>query len=91
MTDQDLGRFMIELHTLGVRKTEYLAIFMSSLILLYISIRLEKTGLETPADLLEKRSGVVQWLAVFALIMIILLIGAYGPAYDPAEFVYMQF
>ena len=91
ITDWNTGAFLSELHTLGMRKTEYLAILMSSLILLYISIRLEKTGLDTPAELLERRSGLVQWIALFGLIMIILMIGAYGPAYDPAEFVYMQF
>jgi hypothetical protein len=91
VTDQNPGVFLEQLPTLGMRKVEYLAIMCSSMLLLYISIRLEQTKIDTPAELLEKRCGLIQWICLFGLIMIILLIGAYGPAYDPAEFVYMQF
>lgn len=91
LKDQNVGIFMDQLHTLGLRKVEYLAIAFSSLLLFYISVRLEQTSIDTPAELLEKRSGIIQWIALFGLIMIILIFGAYGPAYDPAEFVYMQF
>ena len=91
VTDQNMGAFLEQLPSLGMRKVEYLAIMCSSMLLLYISIRLEQTKIDTPAELLEKRCGLIQWICLFGLIMIILLIGAYGPAYDPAEFVYMQF
>ena len=91
LTDHSLGAFRSQLGTLGLGKTEYLSVIACTLILLYMSIRLEKTSLDTPADLLERRSGVIQWLALFALIMMILILGTYGPAFDPAEFIYMQF
>jgi len=91
LTDHSLGAFRSQLGTLGLGKTEYLSIIACTLILLYMSIRLEKTALDTPADLLERRNGVIQWLALFALIMMILILGTYGPAFDPAEFIYMQF
>ena len=91
ITDQSPGVFLQELPTLGMRKVEYLAIMCSAMLVLYISIRLEQTKIDTPAELLEKRCGLLQWICLFGLIMLILLIGAYGPAYDPAEFVYMQF
>ena len=91
LRDHSLGAFRSQLGTLGLGKTEYLSIIACTLILLYMSIRLEKTALDTPADLLERRSGIVQWLALFALIMMILILGTYGPAFDPAEFIYMQF
>ena len=91
VSDQNLGVFMQQLPMLGMRKTAYLTIMMSSMILLYMSIRLERTQLDTPAELLERRSGFIQWAALFILIMIILVFGTYGPAFDPAEFIYMQF
>ena len=91
VSDQNLGVFMQQLPMLGMRKTMYLTIMMSSMILLYMSIRLERTQLDTPAELLERRSGFIQWAALFILIMIILVFGTYGPAFDPAEFIYMQF
>ena len=91
LMDQNLRLFTEQLHTLGMRKIEYLGIGFSAMILLYISVRLEQSGLNTPDELLERRSGLIQWLALFAILMIIVILGAYGPAYDPAEFVYMQF
>lgn len=91
LTDQNVGAFLSELPSLGMRKVEYLAVMCSAMLVLYISIRLEQTKIDTPAELLERRSGLIQWICLFGLIMLILLIGAYGPAYDPAEFVYMQF
>jgi len=91
ITDQNKAAFFEQLPALGLVKTECLVVAVCSLLLLYISIRLEQTSLDTPAELLEKRCGLIQWIAFFGLIMIILLFGSYGPAYDPAEFVYMQF
>ena len=89
--DQNKGVFMEQLHTLGLHITEYATIMLGAMILLYISIRLEKTSLDTPAELLERHSGFIQWLALLGLIMLVLVLGTYGPLYDPAEFVYMQF
>ena len=91
LTDQTTSGVMKQLHTLGLVKAEYAAVMICTLVLLYFSIRLEQTSLDSPADLLERRSGFIQWIALFGLIMIILILGAYGPAYDPAEFVYQQF
>ena len=91
ITDQNKSVFIRQLHTLGLHKTDYAIIMLASMILLYVSIRLEKTHLDTPGELLEKRSGLIQWLALLMLILMVLVLGSYGPAYDPAEFVYMQF
>ena len=89
--DQNKALFMEQLKSLGLRKIHYLAIIFGALLMLYISIRLEKTSLDTPAELLEKRCGLIQWLALLALIMSILLLGTYGPAYEAAEFIYKGF
>ena len=91
ISDQNKSVFMEQLHTLGLYKTEYATIMLGAVILLYISIRLEKTSVDTPAELLERHSGFIQWLALLGLIMLVLVLGTYGPLYDPAEFVYMQF
>ena len=91
VTDQNMSVFREQLATLGMRRMAFLTLMFSSVILLYMSIRLERTSLDTPAELLERRSGLIQWIALFGLIMIVLVLGTYGPAVDPAEFVYMQF
>ena len=91
ITDQNTQLFMSQLGSLGLRKMQYLTIAFGAVVLLYMSIRLEKTSLDTPAELLERRSGLIQWLALLALTAAVLLLGTYGPAFDPAEFIYMQF
>ncbi|MBQ3428620.1 MAG: MBOAT family protein [Mogibacterium sp.] len=91
ISDQNKSVFMEQIKTLGLYKTEYATIMLGAMILLYISIRLEITSLDTPGELLERRSGFIQWLALLGLIMLVLVLGTYGPLYDPAEFVYMQF
>lgn len=89
--DQDKALFMEQLKSLGLRKLQYLSIIFGALVMLYISIRLEKTSLDTPGELLEKRCGFLQWLALIALIMAILLLGTYGPEFEASEFIYMGF
>lgn len=91
VTDQNKSVFLEQFHTLGLHTTEGATIMLGAAILLYISIRLEKTSLDTPGELLERRSGLIQWVALVGLIMMVLVLGTYGPLYDPAEFVYMQF
>lgn len=89
--DQNVSLFMAQLDSLGIRKIQYLAIAYGAVIMLYVSIRLEKTHLDTPAELLEKSRGLLQWLALLALIMSIFLFGTYGPNFEAAEFVYQGF
>lgn len=91
LLDQDKALFMNQLGSLGLRKIQYLAIIFGACVMLYISIRLEKTALDTPGELLEKRNGLIQWLALFALIMATLLLGTYGPEFEASEFIYMGF
>ena len=91
LTDQSLSAFRDQVSTLGLTKQEYAAVAFCTLVLLYFSIRLEKLSLDTPADLLERRPGLVQWAALFLLLLCILIVGVYGPMSDPADFIYMQF
>lgn len=89
--NQNIHLFMTQLDSLGIRKIQYLAIAFGAMVMLYVSIRLERTKLDTPGELLEKRNGFIQWLALLALIMAIFMLGTYGPYFEPAEFVYQGF
>lgn len=91
ITDQSLSVFKSEWLSLGLLKKDYLILIIASVILLYFSIRLEQKNIETPGELLEKRSGFVQWIILFLGIIAILIFGIYGPGYNAADFVYMQF
>lgn len=89
--NQSISVFLSEWRSLGFRKLEYLIIIIGALIILYFSIRMEKKQKDSPGELLEERHGVIQWIVIFAALIAILILGIYGPGYDPADFVYMQF
>ena len=42
-------------------------------------------------EVIDKKKTIVEWVALFVGILVILLFGIYGPGYDPADFVYKQF
>ena len=83
--------FFEQLPTLGLNNIDYYLIAGCTLIVLYMSIRLEMTSTDSPGELLEKRNGLLQWAWLVIIIVITLVFGMYGPSYDAAEFVYMQF
>ena len=91
LTDQSISVFMSEWRSLGMRKLEYLILIAGVMVIFYFSVRLEQEKLETPVDLLEKRAGIVQWIVLTVTIIWIILMGIYGPGYNSADFVYMQF
>ncbi len=83
--------FNEQLLTLGLNNIDYYLIGICTLVVLYMSIRFEMTSVDSPGELLEKRWGVIQWAWLVIIIAVTLVFGMYGPAYDAAEFVYMQF
>ena len=91
LTDQSMPVFREQFASLGLTKPEYAAVLICTLVLLYFSIRMEKESVDTPAELVVRHSGFVQWAALFLLLLCILVIGVYGPMADPADFIYMQF
>ena len=50
----------------------------------------EHTGRDVRQQLMRKPT-IVQWPIYIALIMLIAVLGVYGPGCNPADFVYMQF
>ncbi|MBQ6623435.1 MAG: MBOAT family protein [Mogibacterium sp.] len=80
-----------QLRDVGLHIADLLILAYGLMIMFYFSIRLEKTDLEAPGDLLNRRHAIIQWLAIFIGIMSILLFGKYGSGYDAADFVYMGF
>lgn len=71
-------------------RLDYLVIIFGSLVMLIVSIVREHTGRDVRQQLMRKPT-IVQWPIYIALIMLIAVLGVYGPGCDPADFVYMQF
>lgn len=79
------------LGTCGLVPEDYLVLFAGMLIMLFVSILQEKKSIDSIGGILEGRPFIVQWCAVFFCIISIIVFGIYGPGYNPADFVYMQF
>jgi quinol-cytochrome oxidoreductase complex cytochrome b subunit len=62
-----------------------------ALIMLYFSIRLEKTGLTEPGELLSRRPAWLQWLVILIAVVSVMTLGVYGSGTEGTDFVYMGF
>lgn len=80
-----------QVRSLHMGLTDVAVIMYGAAVMLYFSIRLEQTGLETPGDLLERRHGLIQWIVVLAGILSVITLGIYGSGTEGVNFVYMGF
>ena len=75
--------------SLGLAKTDFLVLALALAVLLALECFQER-GIQIRAAL-EKRSGLVQWLAVTALLLAVFLLGVFRAGYIPSGFIYTQF
>lgn len=80
-----------EILNLGLGEKDFAAIFLGMIVIWVFSILQEKRNIETPGELIGRKGPAVQWILLFLAVILIITLGRYGPGYDPAEFVYMQF
>ena len=74
------------LETLGVDIQDLIIVGVTLLIVFVISILNEK-GIQVRASL-QKRNVVVRWAVLYALILYIIVFGAYGTGYIPVDPIY---
>lgn len=91
LVDQRLSLGKTEIAGLGLGKADFLILAIGMLIMFVISIMEEKNQIDTPGELLERRSFAVRFAVIAITVLMIAFWGIYGPGYDPADFVYMQF
>ena len=96
LTDQNFAAGWSEIRALGLAKADYLLLILGTLVLFTVSLLQERLaqkgqGEETLRSRLDKKPMVLRWGLQFAGIMAVLVLGVWGPGYDPADFVYMQF
>ena len=77
------------LETLGVDIQDFIIVGVTLLIVFVISILNEK-GIQVRASL-QKRNVVVRWAVLYALILYIIVFGAYGTGYIPVDPIYANF
>lgn len=77
------------LYTLGLDQVNFWVMVLSIAVLLTVDI-LHAHNVRIRDRLLEQ-SLPVRWGAVYAVLLVLLIFGVYGPGYDAASFIYFQF
>jgi hypothetical protein len=77
--------------SLGLSRSDYLVLMVGMLVIFVVSLFGEKYRIDTPGELLERKSFAMRFILIALTVLLIAFWGVYGPGYDPADFVYMQF
>lgn len=91
ITNQNLAMGMQEIGGLGLTKLDYLLLAFCTFFLFAVSLIQEKHKEVSLREMLDRKPFIVRYCVLFVGILVLLVFGIYGPGYDPAEFVYMQF
>lgn len=90
-TDQSLSVGWSQISELGLEKYEYAIILFGMIVVFVASVIQERHSSTTIREMLDRKPFALRGLVIFAGLMLVLVFGIYGPKYDPAAFVYMQF
>ena len=75
--------------SLGLDKKDFMVIFAVTIIIFVIGI-LRERGIRIRHSI-SKRNIVIRWLIYYVLILMIIILGAYGLGYKPVDPMYAQF
>lgn len=89
--DQSFSVGWSQISELGLDKFDYAIIIFAMIVVFVASVIQERHSSTTIREMLDKKSFALRGLVIFAGLMLVLVFGIYGPGYDPAAFVYMQF
>jgi hypothetical protein len=73
---------------LGLNLSDYIVLILAVLLMLYVSLASRSISFR---DKLAAKPLPVRYVSYFALIIFILIFGAYGVGYDSSQFIYSQF
>lgn len=90
LTEQSIT-WRISKTALGLNIVDYLLLLVSTLVLLTVSLIQEKHPDTTLRAMLDEKPFFVRYLLLLIGVAMIVIFGIYGPGYDAAAFVYMQF
>ena len=80
-----------QIHELDLALSDLAVVAYGAAVILYFSIRLERSGLEAPGDLLDRRPAWLQWIVLLAGAVSVIMLGIYGSGSEGVNFVYMGF
>lgn len=89
--DQSFSAGRSQISELGLEIYDYAIIIFAMIVMFVASVIQERHSSTTIREMLDKKPFALRGLVIFAGLMLVLVFGIYGPGYDPAAFVYMQF
>lgn len=89
--DQNFSAGWSQISELGLDKFDYAIIIFAMIVVFVASVIQERHSSTTIREMLDKKPFALRGFVIFAGLMLVLVFGIYGPGYDPAAFVYMQF
>lgn len=89
--DQSFSKGWSQISELGLDKFDYAIIIFGMIVVFVASVIQERHSSTTIREMLDRKPFALRGLVIFAGMMLVLVFGIYGPGYDPAAFVYMQF
>jgi len=75
---------------LGLHTSDLIVLAFSLVIIWVNSLICERKNAATPGEWMREKP-VAEWILVYLIAILVVVVGCYGPGYDAAEFVYMQF
>lgn len=91
VTDQNLRMGYADLFTLGLNNLDYVLLLCCTAVLFAVSLIQERNEGKSVRVMLDEKPFFLRYGLWIVGILTLIFFGIYGPGYDPAEFVYMQF
>lgn len=91
ITRQNIRGAMADISVFDLTKKDYLVLILGVIVMFFVSLIQEKNPDTTLRQLLDRKPFILRYLLILVAIMVLLVFGIYGPGFNPAEFVYMQF
>lgn len=88
---QNIRGAMADISVFDLTKKDYLVLILGVIVMFFVSLIQEKNPDTTLRQLLDRKPFILRYLLILVAIMVLLVFGIYGPGFNPAEFVYMQF
>ncbi len=88
---QNIRGAMADISAFDLTKKDYLVLILGVIVMFFVSLIQEKNPDTTLRQLLDRKPFILRYLLILVAIMVLLVFGIYGPGFNPAEFVYMQF
>lgn len=89
--DQHIRAGISQICNLGVGKKDYVVLLIGMLVIFVVSVIQERNSNTSLRVMLDKKPLILRWSLTLVCLVTVLIFGIYGPGYNPAEFVYMQF